>query len=63
MVTVSANLITAHLNEPKVEQMFGWLETDLKVRSNLRMSNVMAVERLKYNDMVRFTPKLFLEAS
>jgi len=50
MVTVSANLITAHLNEPKVEQMFRLLETDLEVQSTLRMSNVMAVERLKYND-------------
>lgn len=50
MVTVSANLITAHLNEPKVEQTFRWLETDLEVQSTLRMSNVMAVERLKYND-------------
>jgi len=50
MVTVSSNLITTHLNEPKVEQMFRLLETDLEVQSTLRMSNVMAVERLKYND-------------
>ena len=50
MVTVSANLINSHLNEPKVEQMFRLLETDLEVQSTLRMSNVMAVERLKYND-------------
>ncbi|UCC59088.1 MAG: HD domain-containing protein [Candidatus Bathyarchaeum sp.] len=50
MVTVSSNLIQSHLNEPKVEQMFRLLESDLEVQSTLRMSNVMAVERLKYND-------------
>jgi len=50
MVTVSSNLIHSHLNEPKVEQMFRLLESDLEVQSTLRMSNVMAVERLKYND-------------
>ncbi len=50
MVTVSANLIQSHLNEPKVEQMFRLLESDLEIQNTLRMSNVMAVERLKYND-------------
>jgi metal-dependent HD superfamily phosphatase/phosphodiesterase len=50
MVTVSSKLIQSHLDEPKVEQMFRLLETDLEVQSTLRMSNVMAVERLKYND-------------
>lgn len=50
MVTVSLNLIHSHLNEPKVEQMFRLLENDLEIQSTLRMSNVMAVERLKYND-------------
>ena len=50
MVTVSLNLIQSHLNEPKVEQMFRLLESDLEIQSTLRMSNVMAVERLKYND-------------
>lgn len=50
MVTVSQNLIDLHLEEPKVEQMFRLLETDVEVQSTLRMSNVMAVERLKYND-------------
>ena len=50
MVTVSANLIHSHLNEPKVEQMFRLLESDLEVQNTLRMSNVMAVERMKYND-------------
>jgi metal-dependent HD superfamily phosphatase/phosphodiesterase len=50
MVTVSLNLIRSHLKEPKVEQMFRLLESDLEVQSTLRMSNVMAVERLKDND-------------
>ena len=50
MVTVSANLLNSHLSEPKVEQMFRLMETDLEVQNTLRMSNVMAVERLKYND-------------
>ena len=50
MVTVSANLIHSHLDEPKVEQMFRLLESDLEVQNTLRMSNVMAVERMKYND-------------
>ncbi|PVX23647.1 MAG: phosphohydrolase [Candidatus Bathyarchaeum sp.] len=50
MVTVSANLINSHLDEPKVAQMFQLMESDLEVKNTLRMSNVMAVERLKYND-------------
>jgi len=50
MVTVSANLIQSHLKEPKVKQMFRLMETDIEVQNTLRMSNVMAVERLKYND-------------
>ena len=50
MVTVSSNLIQSHLNEPKIKQMFRLLESDTEVQSTLRMSNVMAVERLKYND-------------
>jgi len=50
MVTVSANLIQSHLDEPKVNQMFHLLENDLEIQNTLRMSNVMAVERMKYND-------------
>jgi metal-dependent HD superfamily phosphatase/phosphodiesterase len=50
MVTVSANLIQSHLKEPKLEQMFQIMENDLEIQNTLRMSNVMAVERLKYND-------------
>ena len=50
MVDVSQNLINSHLSEPKVEQMFRLMESDVEVQTTLRMSNVMAVERLKYND-------------
>jgi len=50
MVVVSANLINSHLSEPKVEQMFRLMENDVEIQNTLRMSNIMAVERLKYND-------------
>ena len=50
MVVVSANLINSHLSEPKVEQMFRLMESDVEIQNTLRMSNIMAVERLKYND-------------
>jgi len=50
LVIVSAKLIQAHLDKPKVEQMFRLLDTDIEIQNTLRMSNVMAVERLKYND-------------
>lgn len=50
MVTVSQTLINNHLAEPRVAQMFHLMENDIEVQNTLRMSNVMAVERLKYND-------------
>jgi metal-dependent HD superfamily phosphatase/phosphodiesterase len=50
LVVVSANLIDSHLNEPKVEQLFRLMENDLEIQNTLRMSNIMAVQRLKYND-------------
>ncbi|MCJ7614741.1 phosphohydrolase, partial [Candidatus Bathyarchaeota archaeon] len=50
MVVVSTNLINSHLSEPKVEQMFRLMESDVEIQNTLRMSNIMAVERLKYND-------------
>jgi metal-dependent HD superfamily phosphatase/phosphodiesterase len=50
MVIVSSNLIQFHLDEPKIEQMFKLMENDLEIQTTLRMSNVMAVERRKYND-------------
>jgi metal-dependent HD superfamily phosphatase/phosphodiesterase len=50
MVSVSANLINNHLDDPKVAQMFNLMENDPEIQNTLRMSNVMAVERLKYND-------------
>jgi len=50
MVVVSSNLVYSHLKEPKVEKMFRLLENDVEVQSCLRMANVMAVERLLFND-------------
>ena len=50
MVVVSSNLVYSHLEEPKVEKMFRLLENDLEVQSCLRMTNVMAVKRLMYNN-------------
>lgn len=50
MVTVSSSLIQSHLNAPRIKQMFRLMESDLEIQTTLRMSNVMAVERLKYND-------------
>ena len=50
MVVVSLNLIYSHLKEPKVKKMFRLLENDVEVQNCLRMANVMAVERLLYND-------------
>ena len=50
LVTVSANLINSHLDEPKIEKMFRLMENDVEIQNTLRMSNVMAVSRMKYND-------------
>ena len=50
MVIVSSKLILDHLKEPTVKKMFGLLETDAEVQGHLRMSNIMAVNRLMYND-------------
>jgi len=50
MVVVSSRLILDHLEESRVKQMFHLLENDAEVQGYLRMSNVMAVDRLVYND-------------
>ncbi len=50
MVLVSADLVYSHLKEPRVKEMFHLLESDVEVQSCLRMANVMAVDRLMYND-------------
>lgn len=50
MVVVSSNLVNSHLKEPKVERMFRLLENDVEIQNCLHMANVMAVERLMYND-------------
>ncbi|MCP8305165.1 MAG: HD domain-containing protein [archaeon] len=50
MVVVSSKLILGHLKEPRLRQMFHLLEDDTEVQGYLKMSNVMAVKRLMYND-------------
>ncbi len=50
MVMVSSNLIFDHLKAPRLSQMFHLLENDVEVQGYLRMANVMAVGRLRYND-------------
>jgi len=50
MVVVSSDLIYSRLKEPKVAEMFRLLENDAEVQSCLRMANVMAVDRMMYND-------------
>ncbi len=50
MVVVSSDIIHSHLEEPKVKKMFRLLETDVEVQNCLRMANIMAVDRLLYND-------------
>ena len=50
LVLVSSDLIYSHLKESRLTKMFHLLEGDAEVQSYLRMANIMAVERLKYND-------------
>jgi metal-dependent HD superfamily phosphatase/phosphodiesterase len=50
MTQVSTDLIYSQLDEPRVKQMFHLLEDDPEVQGCLHMSNVMTVNRLKYND-------------
>jgi len=50
MAVVSSNLIFDHLKVPRLSQMFHLLENDVEAQGYLRMANVMAVGRLRYND-------------
>lgn len=51
MTLVSQNLIYEHIKgRRKLYKMFRLLEEDVEVQSYLKMANVMAVSRLKYND-------------
>ena len=50
MVVVSPSLIEQHLDNPLVSKVYGLLESDEEVQTLLRMANVMAVTRLRYND-------------
>ncbi len=51
MVTVSSRLIHEHLNSSHLlREAYTILENDVEVQSYLRMSNIMAVKRLGFND-------------
>ena len=50
MIEVTTELVYSHLGEPRVKQMFDLLETDSEVQGCLQMSNMMTVNRLRYND-------------
>ncbi len=51
MVTISPNLIYKHINNsPQLKLTFQLIEGDDEIVELLKMSNVMAVGRLKYND-------------
>jgi len=50
MVIVSQDLVYKHLKEFRLAKVFTFLESDIEVQSYLRMSNLMAVDRLGYND-------------
>ncbi len=47
---VSQDLIYSHLGEPRLKAVFNFLEHDVEVQTYLRMGNMMAVRRLRYND-------------
>jgi metal-dependent HD superfamily phosphatase/phosphodiesterase len=50
MVLVSNRLVHQHLDTPLLSEAFDLLQEDLEIQSYLRMSNIMAVKRLGYND-------------
>jgi len=50
MVTVSPRLIYRNLESSLLRDAFNLLQEDIEIQSYLRMSNVMAVKRLGYND-------------
>lgn len=51
MVTISPHLVNKYLEKYKLlRQAWSMLEGDIEVQQLLRMSNIMAVTRLRYND-------------
>jgi metal-dependent HD superfamily phosphatase/phosphodiesterase len=50
LTQVSTDLVYSQLEEPRIKKMFRLLENDPEVQGCLHMSNVMTVNRLKYND-------------
>lgn len=49
-VVVSQDLVYSNLREPRLKAVFNFLEHDVEVQTYLRMGNIMAVRRLRYND-------------
>ncbi len=50
MVFVSTNLIQLHMAEEPVAETYRLLEDDVETQTCLKMANVMAVNRMGYND-------------
>lgn len=50
MVFVSPELIQLHMAEKPVAKMYSLLEEDVETQTCLKMANIMAVNRLGYND-------------
>ncbi|MEM0265144.1 MAG: HD domain-containing protein [Candidatus Methanomethylicia archaeon] len=50
MVEVSQTLIKRYLNNGKILKAWNMLERSIEIQTLLKMSNIMAVKRLKYND-------------
>ena len=50
MVFVSTNLIQLHMAEEPVAETYRLLEEDIETQTCLKMANVMAVNRMGYND-------------
>jgi len=50
MAAVSPRLIYTHLKEPHLLRVFNILENDVEIQTYLHMANIMAVNRMRYND-------------
>jgi metal-dependent HD superfamily phosphatase/phosphodiesterase len=50
MVEVNQNLIRKNITGGRLQMIYRMLEEDLEIQTLLKMSNIMAVSRMKYND-------------
>lgn len=50
MVEISQTLIKRNLNNEKILKAWNMLERSIEIQTLLKMSNIMAVKRMKYND-------------